>query len=67
MSKTPMIYSVVEQMKTGERKHEVKMFLKGKEINLLGGFEMTVGAFGEDPLYTREEVEEAIKKHKGLM
>ena len=62
--KIPMIYSVVEQTKNNERKYEIRMFLSGKEINLVGGFALTVGAFGEDPLYTREEVAEAIRKYK---
>ena len=65
--KIPMIYSVSEQIKTDERKYEIRMFLNKKEINLVGGFEMVVGAFGEDPLYTREEVVEVIRKYKGLM
>ena len=65
--KNPMIYSVVEQTKDNQRKYEIKMFLGKKEINLVGGFEMTVGAFGEDPLYSREEILAAIKKYKGLM
>ena len=64
--KIPMIYSVVEQMKTGERKYEVRMFLSGKEINLVGGFEMVVGDF-TDMFYSREEIAEAIRKYKGLM
>ena len=64
--KIPMIYSVSEQIKTGERKYEVRMFLNKKEINLVGGFEMVVGAFGEDLLYTREQVEETIEKYKKL-
>jgi len=64
--KNPMIYSVVEQVKDGSRKYEVRMFLHGKEINLVGGFEMTVGAF-TDILYSREEIDLAIKKYKGLM
>ena len=61
--KIPMIYSVVEQTKNNERKYEIRMFLSGKEINLVGGFEMTVGAF-TDVFYSREEVEEVIRKYK---
>ena len=66
MKKNPMIYSVVEQTKDNQRKYEVRMFLGKKEINLVGGFEMTVGAF-TDILYSREEILAAIKKYKGLM
>ena len=66
MKKNPMIYSVVEQTKDNQRKYEVRMFLGKKEINLVGGFEMTVGAF-TDILYSREEILAAIKKYKGLI
>jgi len=61
--KNPMIYSVVEQTKDNQRKYEVRMFLHGKEINLVGGFEMTIGAF-TDILYSHEEILAAIKKYK---
>ena len=64
--KIPMIYSVSEQIKTDERKYEIRMFLNKKEINLVGGFEMVVGDF-TDMFYSREEIAEAIRKYKGLM
>lgn len=64
--KIPMIYSVSEQTKNNERKYEIRMFLNKKEINLLGGFEMVVGAF-TDVFYSREEIAEAIKKYKKLI
>ena len=67
MKKNPMIYSVVEQTKDNQRKYEVRMFLGKKEINLVGDFALTVGAFGAELLYSREEILAAIKKYKGLM
>ena len=61
--KIPMIYSEVKQTKEEKAERAVKMFLKGKAIDLTGDFEMTVGDF-TDMFYSREEVEEAIKKYK---